>query len=59
MSLILQGIEPQFPVVKSAVEGSFAGRMVLPPIGTKHVTYRTYLLAFVNHFPKPSAAATF
>ena len=59
MSLVLQGIEPQFPVVKYAVEGPIAGRMVLSPIRTKHVTYRTYPLAFVNHISKPSAAATF
>jgi len=38
MYVILQGIEPQFPVVNSAVEGPIAGRMVLPPIGKKHVT---------------------
>jgi hypothetical protein len=38
MSLVLQGIELQFPVVKSAVEGPTAGRMVLVPIGKKYVT---------------------
>jgi hypothetical protein len=59
MSLVLQGIKPQFPVVNSAVEGPIAGRMVLAPIGAKHVTYRTYPLAFVDNFSKPSAAATF
>jgi hypothetical protein len=59
ISLVLQGIETQFPVFKFTVEGPIVERMVLPPIGTKHVTYRRYPLAFVNHFFKPSAAATF